>query len=327
MQKWFQRVCKEYTHRTFLYPNFTYGDLEKLTEIHVRESYHNLHPRQYAIIRGSNSPDMLARIFAADRVGGIPFVIPPNTRIKGTPEPIHEEEALMLTTPQKKVIRFSQENITTAITMFRQHVPPTILSSDDRTYSFLPWMHTAGLIGECFSIMDRGASCIVSNIPPHPSYLIRNFHQTHPTLIYIPRPLLEEFVTYNRSLRKFMKHAKDRKRILFGDEMRYIISAPVSMSTRMEIWRNLNIPILHKYGCAEMCSMISMQTEFDPQDESVGTLFPGVHVDFTKEHEIMATGKNMCLGIDKHHTTGDIGFLQDDKLFIMDSQEKQQFAA
>ena len=217
-----------------------------------------------------------------------------------------------------------QENIISAIGMFRQHVPKTILSSEDRTYSFLPWLHTAGLLGECFSVMDRGASCVVSNIPPHPSYLIRNFHQTHPTIIYIPRPLLEEFVIYNRSLRKFVKHSKDRKRILFGGEMRYMISAPVSMSTRMEMWHNLKIPILHKYGCAEMCSMISMQTEFDPHDQSVGTLFPGVHLEFTDEKQVLASGKNMCIGIDKHHATGDIGFMKEDKLFIMDQQQKPQ---
>lgn len=324
MQKWFQNVCREYAHRTFLFPNFTYGDLKNLSDVHARQTYHDIPPRQYAIIHGSNSPDMLARIFAVERVGAIPFVVPPNTRIKGTPQPL-DDEALVLTTPQKKVVRFSQENMLSAIDMFRQHVPKAILSSEDRTYSFLPWMHTAGLMGECFSVMDRGASCVVSNIPPHPSYLIRNFHQTHPTLIYIPRPLLEEFVVYNQSLRKFVKHAKDRKRILFGGEMRYMISAPVSMSTRMEMWHNLKVPILHKYGCAEMCSMISMQTEFDPHDESVGTPFPGVDLEFTNEHEILASGKNKCLGVDKHHTTGDLGFIKDDKLFIMD--QPQQLSA
>lgn len=340
MQRWFREICKKHHNRVLFYPKFTYTDLDNMSEVYRKQWEKKIEPHQYVTLSQPNCPDLLAKIKALLELDAVPCLISPrmhSDRAKSvsqyvkqhTPSP---EEALVIltsgTTAIPKGVRLSHTNLLSHTEMLRKHVSHDIFSEHDRTFSFLPWTHSYGLLGECFSVLDRGASMGV--LSPHTQlqfrfpYFFKDFHWTRPTILFVVPHLLEQMKTQNRRLKEFISSADIRRHILFGKNIQWVVcgGAKLDPDVRAELWHDLKIPILQGYGCTEMSPMISLQNNFDVDDTSVGELLPGVEVEIAPDNEILVRGDNKFLGYigpgdtGYYHPTGDLGYVRDNKLYL-----------
>ena len=341
MRQWFRDICKQYRNRVLFYPKFRYSDLESLSDTFVKHFEGKIEPKQYVMLSQPNSPELLAKIKAIWELDAVPCLLSPRTdadqieRISsymGQHIP-HEEEALVLytsgTTNIPKGVQLSHNNILRHTQMLRNHVPSDMFSENDRTFSLLPWTHSYGLLGECFSVLDRGASMGV--LSPHTQlhfrfpYFFRDFHLTRPSILFVVPHILEQMRNNNRHMKSFISSPYARRSILFGNNIKWIVcgGAKLDSDVRTELWQDLNIPVLEGYGCTEMSPMVSLQKTFDEHDTSVGEIIPGVDVKIAPDNEILVRGDNRFLGYvgctdsgEEYHATGDFGYVSNNRLYI-----------
>ena len=344
MNRWFQGIFEKYSKNTLIYPNILYKDLKELSDkyaYHFKKS--GVVGGLYVPICEPNSADFIAKLVALWGLQAVPCLMPP--RLNGqqrnqvwehissmTPS---EEEALVIltsgtTSKLPKGVRLSHDNIHTHVNMLRNHISPDMFSSADRTFSFLPWTHSYGLLGECFSVMDRGASMGVlspdNQLNFRIPYFFKEFHTTSPTILFVVPHLLENLTQHNRRMRTFIDSPKIRRGMLFGNKVRFLVSggARLNPDTRRELWEDLNVPVLEGYGCTEMLPMISLQKAFHVDDTSVGDILPGVDIKIGNDKEVCVKGGNRFLGYigepprqkDEYYRTGDLGYTMNNKLYL-----------
>jgi long-chain acyl-CoA synthetase len=210
--------------------------------------------------------------------------------------------------------------------MLRKHVPTSLFNYTDRTFAFLPWTHCYGLLGECFSVLDRGASM---GIYPFRQLIFPYFsprlHFYNPTILFVVPRFLE--LIYNYDSKYLSEMSVDyRRRLWFGKNIKYIVSGGAKLDYQLKLYffNTLNVKILQGYGCSEMSPMISLQTDFDINDKSVGKLLPDIKLEIDQNNHISVNGPNKFLGYlgdDNHHPDqffypGDLGYYRDDRLYI-----------
>lgn len=342
MNQWFKKVCKDHSDRILFKPNFRYRDLDRLVDVH-RDRYKKIiNEREYAMVSGPNSPDFLAKMFALWDIGAVPCLFSPRMETKQrenawahirlhTPS---ENEALVMmtsgTTGTPKGVRLSHDNIVAHTKMIRKHIDTSIFSKDDTTFSFLPWSHSYGLLGECISVMDRGANMGLLSIDTQLNfrfpYFFKDFHTTRPSILFVVPRLLEQIHHHNKKMKTFITNHEIRRNLLFGKNLRWIVSGGARLDPyiRQDLWEDLRVPILQGYGCTEMSPMVSMQNEFLSDDPSVGEILPGVSVHIGDDHEVFVRGDNLFMGYvgqeeisrTDYYATGDTGYVLDNKLYL-----------
>ena len=344
MNQWFKRVCQQYSGRVLLKPKFRYEDLDRLVGVY-RDNYNKTlmqNKGQYVMVTGPNSPDFLAKIFALWDIGVVPCLIPPKMELKQresvwahirTHTPSNHEALVILTsgtTGTPKGVRLSHDNLISHTEMLRQHIDNSILSNKDTTFSFLPWTHSYGLLGECISVMDRGAKMGLLDTNTQLNfrfpYFFKDFYTTSPSVLFAVPRLLEQMNHHNKKIKTFVRTPEIRRRLLFGKNLRYVISggAKLDPHVRQDLWEDLNVPILEGYGCTEMSPMVAAQCDFSPSDHSVGNIIAGVNVQIADDNEILVRGANLFMGYvgqksndpTSFYATGDTGYISENKLYL-----------
>lgn len=277
------------------------------------------------VVSERNGIGFLSRLMALWRVGAVPCLIPPTLSVdkrrycedlvRTAPRVDNCREALILFTSSTsgnypKGVRLSHENLVSHMDMLRRHVPDTLFGRDDRTFAFLPWSHCYGLMGECFSVMDRGAR---TNVLRGGDFRIDRFVMgmmtTSPTILFVVPRLLELLTRYPSWS-------------WGGRSLRYVVSGGARLDPILadRFTRRHGIPILQGYGMTEMSPMVTLQNDLciDQGTMTIGTgeVLPGVHVRIDGQtEEILVNGPNRFLGYlgepdlppGAWHATGDRG--------------------
>lgn len=347
MYRWLSSTCRKYGERTLIRPSFRYNDLLGLSELY-REEY-----RRTGVGRGSrvvvsdyNSPDFLGRVQALWGLGATPCLISKKhgrekrmayerMMVEGDGKDLmNTQDALILLTTgtssqNPKGVRLTHQNLLSHVDMLREHIPLTMFGPSDRTFSFLPWTHCYGLMGECFSVMDRGASMGILSSSAQAEFGFARFFQdlqrTQPTILFVVPYVLEMILQRDVHLRKLITNKRMRRMFWFGSNLRFVVCGGAYL--RPEIRRGffdfLDVEVLQGYGCTEMSPMISLQKRFDPMDVSVGETIPDVQVDIRNE-EIWVNGGNRFYGYvgesplsyAEFYNTRDRGYVRDGRLYV-----------
>lgn len=234
--------------------------------------------------------------------------------------PSHPDEAMVVFTTgtssiYPKGVLLSHDNIMCHMDMLRRHVPERLLNSQDRTIPLLPWTHCYGLLGECFSVLDRMGSMRVcrrlTELPYH-------IHMYKPTILFVVPKMIEKILEYDRRMRSILSK-ETRKQMWFGSQIRYLVSGGAALSEQSlrETRDHLGLSVYQGYGCTEMSPMITLQTE--ENDNNVGTLLPDIEIMFGQDQEILVRGPNRFMGYlgenlldrDIFYHTGDAGYMDD----------------
>lgn len=334
MYSYLERICQMHSHRILFKPNFTYNNLLKLSE------KYNYKPYQNHIICEQNSPEFLAKMLAIWRKDGRVCLIPMHLSEENKlhcknmiEQSNNNENGLILFTSgtsslHPKGVCLSHENLLSHIEMLREHIPSTLFSSNDSSFSFLPWTHCYGLMGECMSIIDRGGSMKLYTKPRfHSGFFFRDLHfHSHPTILFAVPKFLQMIEEYDCKYLHLLP-LSFRKRCWFGNNIRYIVSGGSFLSNELKLryWHKFNLPIYQGYGCTEMSPMISLQTSFDPESNDVGILLPNIKVIINEHDNIFVNGPNRFQGYlnemkieeTEYYNTGDLGYLiNNNKLYI-----------
>lgn len=346
MNQWFSDICRKHADKILIRPSFRYKDIIPL----AREKSKDY--RKLGVSKGDrimiskfNSVQFLVDLQALWKIEATPCLVSPKLTLEKktyveklllhTPKVnSDEEEALLMLTSgtsakQPKGARFSHSNLLSHITMLRSHIPRKMFDKEDRTFSFLPWTHCYGLMGECFSVMDRGASMSLLSMSAQQTFFFPTFFRDlqfcQPTILFVVPYLLEVILKKDEQLRKLIPNKTIRKRFWFGVKLRYIISggAHLKPDIRKTYWELFDIEILQGYGCTEMSPMISLQKKFNIKDLSVGEILSDVQVRIEND-EIWVNGPNRFLGyvgessipFTEFYNTKDRGYIKDNKLYI-----------
>jgi long-subunit acyl-CoA synthetase (AMP-forming) len=308
-----------------LIPPFRYSDIPRIArDIRLPDL-----PR--IPISDDNGIHFLSKLYAIYQQKSVPYLLSPNTspgmsaeceRLCRDNPPVGDEGMVVFTSGTSggvcKGVRLSHDNIASHIEMLREHVPPTMLGSDDRTAPVLPWTHCYGILGECFSVMDRLGTMKTSSSMMGWFYSI---HTHHPTVLFVVPRILDVVLHRDRFLRRHLSR-ETRRRLWFGSALRYIVSggATLPVRTEKEMMDELGVRVLQGYGCSEMSPMISLKTRYDDVGTDAGRLLPRVQIRFGDDDEIFVRGPNRFMGYlgeeslapDAWHATGDIGYLTND---------------
>jgi len=318
MDKWAEKVCKRHGDR-FLMPGCRFRDLWGHTSTVPRKK------AERVIVSGFNGAPLLREIIGLWRQGAVPCLIPPTLsadrrrycqELIGRHDPDDREAVIMFTSSTSgshpKGVRLSHDNLLSHIRMLREHVPESMFGPEDRTFAFLPWTHCYGLMGECMSVMDRGASMGVMSQPWSVPRFVWGMHTTKPTILFVVPKLLTMIGRYPRWL-------------WGGHRLRCIVSGGAYLPPRVR-GSFPGLPILQGYGLTEMSPMVALQNSFDPTNhDDVGSLLPGVSVELTDDHEIVVNGPNRFLGYlgepdllpHTPYATGDCGRIEKDGRLVL----------
>jgi len=337
MHRWLTYAVERHADRPLFGRSFLYRDLGELMNKYTKELriYHDGRPGKRMALSEENGPHFLARLGAMWSLQAIPCLVSPTMpaparehclrMIRETPavENNPEREALVLFTsgtssPLPKGVRLSHDNLLHHTQMLDQHMPHHFLNEWDRTVPFLPWTHCYGLMGECFSVLDRGAS--MSLIHPSsprldPRRLWHTIRQQEPSILFVVPRILEMIRERGGDYLPWIP-----RRLCWGSNLRYLMcgGARLSPTTRSYFKERLHIPIYEGYGCTEMSPMIALQNSVSHSGEAL-PLLPGIDVKIDNiTQEIKVRGKNRFLGylgepslssMDNWHATGDRGAL------------------
>jgi long-subunit acyl-CoA synthetase (AMP-forming) len=346
MHRWFSKVCTKYADQVLVRPSFTYKDLLKLSqEKKVEYIGKNIQKGDRVVISEYNSINFLGKLNALWSLHATPCLISPKihsdkrvqyekmlmqSKIDVDTSP---EALLMLTSgtssTNPKGVRLSHSNLTNHTEILREHIPNRMFGSSDRTLSFLPWTHCYGLMGECFSVMDRGASMSILSTRAQQQFgfptFFKDIQLCQPTILFVVPYLLEVIAKRDEQLRKLITNRSMRRSFWFGNHIRYIVSggAYLKPEIRQAFWNYLDIEIIQGYGCSEMSPMVSLQTNFQPRDLSVGEILPTIQVDI-RDNEVWVNGPNRFLGYvgeeqlscSEFYNTKDTGYVKNNKLYL-----------
>lgn len=353
MHRWISNVCKQHADRVLIRPSYQYKDLLKSSN-EKQHAYRRqgVRPGSKVVLSEHNSIALLSKMHALWELAATPCLIPartPNDKKRecqdilrrhdrhdvDTSERMGSVDALIMFTSgtsaqTPKAVRLSHTNLCRHIEMVSEHVPTEMLTPNDRTFSFLPWTHCYGLMGECFSVMDRGGSMgiLSPECQLHFSFprFYRDLQLTQPTILFVVPQLLETILQRDEQIRRFIPSSRLRRGLWFGKSLRFIVSGggPLRPHVRRAFWEHLEIPILQGYGCTEMSPMIALQTEFNVDDLSVGKVLPHVDIKF-KDNEVLVNGPTRFVGYIQEaplphfafHNTRDRGYLQEDGSLVL----------
>lgn len=326
MEQWLTRTIQRCPLRVCLHP-YRFRDIEWLSRTVL------LPQRDRVVISESNSIMLLAKLLAVYRQKSVPVLVSPNyaPRIKYECIRLAQETAsfpneamIVFTTgtssPIPKGVALSHDNLLSHIDMLRRHIPEDLFGKTDRTVALLPWTHCYGLLGECFSALDRMATMTTIRHPVTLPYVMQSFK---PTILFVVPKMLEKILWLDRRLRPYCSSARARRALWFGPSIRYLVSGGVALPGWMfhEFQSHLGLHIFQGYGCSEMSPMISLQTHQETDGTNAGTLLPDVSIRFTGDNqdEIAINGPNRFIGyigqeaipVANFHATGDTGFLDE----------------
>lgn len=314
------KVCTQYADRVLIRPSYQYKDLLKLS-LEKQQNYRRqgIRPGSKVLLCEHNSINLLSKLHALWELSAVPCLVPhrlTEDKRKECETIVRNEtnndddrfgsvDALVMFTSgtsanTPKGVRLSHTNLCMHTQMIQEHVPSKMLTQDDRSFSFLPWTHCYGLMGECFTIMNRGASMGI--LSPQPSFSFPRFYRelqlTQPTVLFVVPYLLELILERDKLVRQFIPNPRIRRGLWFGTKLRMIVSGGAALrpQVRRAYWETLEIPVYQGYGCTEMSPMVALQTDFDVDDTSVGTLLPDIQWQLRNDDELWVNGPNRFVG-------------------------------
>ncbi len=232
-----------------------------------------------------------------------------------------------------------------------------IVTEKDKFVSFLPWNHCYGLNCELNYLVSTGASLYRNN---DLTKLRKDLVTYNPTILCaVPRlfQLINKKISWIDNCPKFMKNsiASIVKSKLFGKNIRYCTVGGSAISQELlDFYNSIGLDIHQGYGTTECSPMISLNSSVYYKKGSVGKILDCNQViidpveDFcandtlnhkiNKVGEILVKGSNVMsnyygysnmesfkmVGDNKWYRTGDIGYVDDNYLFI-NGRIKEQY--
>ena len=183
------------------------------------------------------------------------------------------------TTATPKGVLLSENNLLSNLGMIDRRIPSEIISHRDRSFAFLPWCHSYGLVGEFLFLLSRGASLYLPS-SKDPRTLVSEIRGARPTLLFTVPRMLEKIHHLSDSM-WYLPHVV-KKRLFFGPRVRYLSvgGAPVSTATLKFFQDKWTLPVFQGYGLTETGPMISLCSLERGRTGSCGPLLDEVSVDF-----------------------------------------------
>jgi len=324
----FSRTVETNPGRIFLssgHARLTYNDVYKKVKTKVNDlREQGLRPHHRLLYPSTHSVDFVVHMLASWKCGATFVPLSPDfssrlqTKIKDVVRPFGSIDpetrpldglseqcapAVILftsgTTSEPKGVVLTHQNILSNLDMIDAYVPDDVISFYDASFSFLPWYHSYGLVGELLFLMSRGATLHFSN-ERDPKKIVRQIRQSKPTLLYTVPRFLEK-----------IKHASDnalwwvpkqlQKPILFGKNIRIMSVGGAYCSPHTITFFNdsFRIPVLQGYGLTETSPMISLTTLKDFNDGTTGSCgrpFPQLETLIHDDGELLVRGPNVTPG-------------------------------
>lgn len=218
------------------------------------------------------------------------------------------------TTSKPKGVKLSLRNIFAGWESLQRR---TKFSSDDLIYLFLPMHHTYANIYNFYYSFLSGLSIYLSSGLGN---VISELREVNPT-IFCGVPLIYEMI---------YKNVNDLE-LAFGDKIRFLYcgGAPLSKDIR-DVYLKNNLELLNAYALTETASSFAISYPNCDDYESVGTIFEDLDVKVINEvngvGEIVCKGDAVFLGYtghlnnifteDGYFKTGDLGFINNNKLYL-----------
>lgn len=323
MNRWLNNLIKERGKKVFC-DSYSFDDLGRLAK-QIRSP-----PDSRIIISEKNSIHLLAKIKSAWDNHSTPVLLSPNLshdirssciNLLKKNDRVVDEGMIVFTSATSsmmpKGVILTHSNLENHLQMLSEHVPVDFLSTNDRTIPLLPWTHCYGLMGECFSMMERGGQMFNGN------YFVRA-NLNKPTILFVVPKIIEKFLRINQKLEKYF-FVKDARRIIFGPKIRFLVSGGAHLPNELisEFRKQFQIDIYQGYGCTEMSPMIALETEF-PNNQTFKIL-PNIELRLDKNEEIHVNGPNRFYGylgepplpVNEFYKTGDIGKLVTDNRMMV----------
>jgi len=313
----FQRSVQRWGARPFLIEKgrtWTYCDMHH----QVQALRPRFQPHQRVFYTGTNSVSFVATLLATRASGAVFIPLSPDlpvskqesmTVMAGTPETPKEWSdgsdddplALLLwtsgTTALPKGVLLSESNLVSNLAMIENRIPHAVLGETDRSYAFLPWCHSYGLVCELLFLMSRGASLVLPGTRDPRGY-VGEIRRSRPTVLFtVPRFL--EKIRQVCETRYWYLPSVLTKRAILGDRLRYMsvggaVVRPDTLAFFRDAW---DVPVFQGYGLTETGPMISLCAPGEYHNTgSCGQMLHGVRVRQGNDNELEVQSPSVCRG-------------------------------
>jgi len=173
------------------------------------------------------------------------------------------------------------------------------VSSEDRSYSTLPWFHCYGLVCELLFGMMKGSQIMVSGYKD-PVVNLQQMASFRPTIVQmVPKMIYGIEKACRESILFRWQGPSSRRRFLFGPHLRFVTvgGAPCLPASLEFLHHAFHIPFYQGYGMTEMSPMVSLSTQGTSDFTTTGPFLPNIQwkVD-PQSHELWVKGPNQMLG-------------------------------
>lgn len=322
MIQWMKDLIKRNGDRIFC-DGYSYNELALISR------HYKFPSNKRIVVSEDNSIFLLSKLMAIWSVDSTPVMISPKLdkdlkkeclkMIEVHNERVNDEGMIVFTSGTSSIrpkgVILTHSNLEHHRNMLDNHVSKSFLSGKDRTICILPWTHCYGLMGECFSMMERGGTMKVTG-----NYFL-NVYRHKPTILFVVPKFIEKILHINKNI-SWLLNKDQKRRYLFGTDIRFLVSGGAYLPSDLmdEFQYEFGIDIYQGYGCSEMSPMICLETRF--ANMRYMQMIDGVDIKIDHDGEILVRGPSRFYGYlgspklddDTYYFTGDLGKIFQNRL-------------
>lgn len=229
------------------------------------------------------------------------------------------------TTSSPKAVMLSLKNIFAGYNSLERRCD---FDEKDICYLFLPLTHTYGNIYNfIYSLISGYKIYLASSI----SNICKELLEVNPTIFCgVPLIYMKLYENYKENIDK-----------AFGNNIKYLFSGGAYFNEKVrKIYKDKKLNLMEAYALSETASSLAIEYPYSDDTKSVGTIFEDIDVKINESDEngvgeIIVKGDNIFLGYannkeltnlaftnDGYFKTGDIGYIENNKIYICGRKKK-----